>query len=143
MEINIDHKTIRMLMEEDPEFKVKVKAAILATAVKHQAFGTVSGIAKREVDKAITEANAALSCTGLWKPILNSEIKSAISDTVVTEINAHVSSILGEKCEKVRAELLAAVDASIHKSVNIRVEQHINSAVRDRLEQIMTALEEK
>lgn len=151
MNIQIDHKTIRELMAADHTFAIKVKAAILETAVKHECWRAIDTDTKRMVSAEITRANAELKerlrgSTVLspdLRVLIDARIKEDIDRALYSEIRDGYEKAITETKEIINAracELKGLANSYIDKTINKGVAAYISDEVSRRIAEVVEAL---
>lgn len=150
MELKIDHKVVRDLMDSDPEFKVQVKEAILKTAVKNQAWKMVNAEMRDIINGAITKCHREhLDRVGNGR-VVSASIEKIIADRFEDELNATISVAV----EGVRADTLKNVQERadrikrqaneyIESVINKKVAEHINAQVMEKLQEVVESIPDK
>jgi len=120
LSINVDHKTIRALMYGDPEFEVKVKDAILRTALKENASSVVRGLNKDYINRALRDAlkeevgQSSLDRNGHAMFELTRQMKEAIDD----HISCQITSLIRTQFEKATSEANDKIDIYVNDFKN-------------------------
>lgn len=147
IEIKIDHKTVRDLMDADPEFKVKVKQAILETAVKHESYRMVDVEMRKIIDAEISQAYNVMFKYMNGKRLIPDHIKEEISRLFSNRVQEAVNKCCSEAMESIRkkteeraAYIESVCIANVEKVVNKAVAQTISDKVDERIAAVVNAL---
>jgi len=132
IELKLEHKIVRDILEADENFSVKVKTAVLNTALKQAVWKNIEPDLKDAINKEIAD------CKRTHFDIQNRGIK--LAPGVIKLIEAEVKDILQSEIRKAVAEAKQQVENNLSALITEELNNAVKKKVNERLLQISEEL---